>query len=58
MTKYEEVIAALSFYFGLDELNEDDKMKSINEIIRQCHEPIETIAQALQDYNDCKGEKQ
>lgn len=50
MTAYEEIMNALRFYFG-DDMTDD----SINEIIGQEHDPIDTISKALDDYRDCKG---
>ncbi|HDC4664533.1 TPA: hypothetical protein O8U43_001908 [Enterobacter cloacae] len=49
MSAYNEIMNALAFYFGDGEgLNPSEE--SIREIISQEHDPIETIAKALDDY--------
>lgn len=49
MSAYDEIMKALTFYFGDGEgLNPSEE--SIREIISQEHDPIETIAKALDDY--------
>lgn len=50
---YEEIMNALAFYFGDGELMASSD--SIYEIIRQEHDSIETIANALDDYR-ARGE--
>jgi hypothetical protein len=57
MSAYEEIIAALKFYCGFEEMDESDAMNSINEIIGQDHDPVGTIAAALDDYRSVGGEK-
>ena len=53
MSAYEEIMNALAFYFGDGEgLNPSEE--SIREIISQEHDPIETIAKALDDYRASK----
>lgn len=47
-TAYTEIMNALSFYFGDGELTVSSG--SIYEIIHQEHDPIETIAIALDEY--------
>lgn len=51
MKAYEEIMKALSFYFT-DEPTEQMSEDSIYEIIGQEHDPIETIANALDDYRE------
>lgn len=53
MTAYEEIMKALAWYFGDGELTPSEE--SIREIISQEHDPIETIANAIDDYRDCQG---
>lgn len=50
MKAYEEIMNALGFYWA----GPDEKMseESIYEIIAQEHDPIDTIATALDDYRD------
>ncbi|WP_447875859.1 hypothetical protein [Serratia fonticola] len=48
MKAYEEIMNALAWYFGDGELTPSEE--SIREIIGQEHDPIETIATALDDY--------
>ncbi|CAI1022003.1 hypothetical protein [Serratia ficaria] len=50
MKAHEEIMNALRFYFG-DDITDD----SINEIIGQAHDPIDTISKALDDYRACEG---
>lgn len=50
MSAYEEIMAALAWYFGDD--GYPVSAESIYEIIHQEHDPIETIAKALDDYRD------
>ena len=53
MKAYEEIMNALAFFFGDGEgLNPSEE--SIYEIISQEHDPIETIAAALDDYRASK----
>lgn len=55
MSAYEEIMEALEFYFGYGEgLSQDEIAMSIYEIIGQEHDPIETIAKALEDYRENK----
>lgn len=55
MSAYDEIMNALAFYFGDGEgLNPSEE--SIREIISQEHDPIETIANALEDYRKMKME--
>lgn len=49
MKAYEEIMLALKFYFGVEE------DANVNEIITQEHDPIGTIAAALDDYRDSNG---
>lgn len=51
MKAYEEIMNALAFYFG-DGGGLYPSEESIREIISQEHDPIETIAKALEDYRD------
>lgn len=51
MKAYEEIMKALSFYFS-DEPTEKMSEESICEIIGQKHDPIRTIAAALDDYRE------
>lgn len=48
MDAYDELMAALGFYFGDGELMASEE--SIREIIGQDHDPIQTIATALDDW--------
>ncbi|HHJ4549247.1 TPA: hypothetical protein ACQJXM_004004 [Citrobacter freundii] len=53
MSAHEEIMNALAFYFGDGEgLNPSEE--SIREIISQEHDPISTIATALDDYRTSK----
>ncbi|HFV9306343.1 TPA: hypothetical protein ACIAJC_003966 [Citrobacter freundii] len=53
MSAYDEIMAALAFYFGDGEgLNPSEE--SIREIIGQEHDPIATIATDLDDYRASK----
>ncbi|QNQ52587.1 hypothetical protein [Serratia liquefaciens] len=52
MKAYDEIMNALAFYFGDGVLTPSEK--SIYEIIGQEHDPIETIANALEDYRECE----
>lgn len=45
---YDEIMEALAWYFGDGELNASEE--SIRECIGQEHDPIQTIADALNDY--------
>ncbi|EPN1620215.1 hypothetical protein ACTV1I_002537 [Cronobacter dublinensis] len=47
-TAYEEIMNALAFYFSDGSLTPSEE--SIKEIISQEHDPIETIANAIDDY--------
>lgn len=51
MKAYEEIMKALSFYFS-DDPTEQMSEESICEIIGQEHDPIGTIAAALDDYRE------
>ncbi|NWC63706.1 hypothetical protein [Cedecea sp. P7760] len=56
-TPYEEIINALAFYLGDGVINASEE--SIREVISQEHDPIETIANAIEDYRSHKAvEKQ
>ncbi|GDW53415.1 hypothetical protein BvCmsSIP068_04249 [Escherichia coli] len=48
---YEEIMLALRFFFGVEE------DENVNEIIGQDHDPIGTIAAALDDYRSVSGEE-
>lgn len=48
MTAYEEIMTALAWYFGDD--GYPASADCIYEIIHQEHDPIQTIANALDDY--------
>lgn len=50
MKAYEEIMNALAWYFGDGELTPSEE--SIREIIGQEHDPIATIATALDDHRD------
>lgn len=52
MSAYEEIMAALAWYFGDD--GDTITPDCIYEIINQEHDPIETIAKALDDYRENK----
>jgi hypothetical protein len=52
MTAYEEIMKALAWYFGDGELMPSEE--SIYEIIGQEHDPIQLIANALEDYRECE----
>lgn len=56
MKAYEEIMNALAFYFG-DGGGLYPSEESIREIISQEHDPIETIAKALEDYRDFSEEE-
>lgn len=47
---YEEIMNALAFYLGDGELHASED--SIREVIGQEHDPIEMIANALDDYRE------
>lgn len=49
MTAYEEIMNALRFYLG-----DDTTDVNINEIISQEHDPIQLIANALENYRECE----
>jgi len=51
MSAYEEIMLALRFFFDVEE------DENVNEIIAQDHDPIGTIASALEDYRSVKGEE-
>ncbi len=51
MSAYEEIMLALRFFFGVEE------DENVNEIIGQDHDPIWTIAAALDDYRSVNGEE-
>lgn len=51
MSAYEEIMLALRFFFGVEE------DENVNEIIGQDHDPIGTIAAALDDYRSVNGEE-
>lgn len=51
MKAYEEIMNALTFFFG-DEGGLNPSEESIGEIIGQDHDPIGTIAAALDDYRE------
>ncbi|MFZ5275673.1 hypothetical protein ACOY8D_02450 [Enterobacter roggenkampii] len=55
MSAYDEIMNALAFYFG-DGGGINPSEESILEIISQEHDPIETIANALEDYRKMKME--
>ncbi len=55
MKAYEEIMNALAFYFG-DGGGLYPSHDSIMEIIRQEGDPVETIANALDDYRAMKSE--
>ncbi|HEM8794139.1 hypothetical protein ACE3JA_19720 [Enterobacter hormaechei subsp. xiangfangensis] len=55
MSAHEEIMNALAFYFG-DGGGLNPSEESIREIISQEHDPIETIAKALDDYREMKME--
>ncbi|MGQ5784972.1 hypothetical protein ACUNHY_14160 [Serratia sp. IR-2025] len=50
MKAHEEIMKALAWYFGDGELTPSEE--SIYEIIGQEHDPIQTIANALDDYRE------
>lgn len=52
MSAYKEIMDALGWYFGDGEYNASSEC--IYEIIGQEHDPIETIAKALDDYRENK----
>ena len=56
MSAYNEIMNALAFYFG-DGGYLYPSEDSIREIISQEHDPIETIAKALDDYRDSREEE-
>ena len=56
MSAYDEIMNALAFYFG-DGEGLIPSEESIREIISQEHDPIETIAKALDDYRDSREEE-
>lgn len=56
MQAYDEIMNALAFYFG-DGGGLYPSEESIREIISQEHDPIETIAKALEDYRDFSEEE-
>lgn len=47
MTAHEEIMNALKFYLGDD--------ANIDEIISQEHDPVQLIANALEDYRECEA---
>lgn len=51
MDAYEEIMAALAFHFG-DGEGLMASEESIREIIGQEHDPIQTIAEALDEYRE------
>lgn len=53
METYEEIMTALAWYFG-DGVY-PASAENIYEVIQQEHDPIETIANALDDYRENKG---
>ncbi|MEX3036423.1 hypothetical protein AB4K08_00950 [Serratia fonticola] len=53
MKAYEEIMNALAWYFSDGELMPSEE--SISEIISQEHDPIATIATALDDYRASEG---
>ncbi|WP_222168055.1 hypothetical protein [Citrobacter amalonaticus] len=55
MSAYDEIMNALAFHFG-DGGGLNPSKESIYEIISQEHDPIETIANALDDYRSLKRE--
>ena len=55
MQAYEEIMNALAFFFGDGEMLQPSE-ESIREIISQEHDPIETIAEALDYYREMKME--
>lgn len=50
MDAYDELMAALGYYFGDGEIMASEE--SIREIIGQEHDPIQTIAEALDEYRE------
>ena len=50
MDAYDELMAALGYYFGDGEMLASEE--SIMEIIGQDHDPIQTIAEALDEYRE------
>ncbi|ECE4790010.1 hypothetical protein IM993_004409 [Salmonella enterica] len=50
MSAYEEIMLALRFFFDVEE------DENVNEIIGQDHDPIVTIAAALDDYRSVGDE--
>lgn len=52
MTKYEEVMNALAFYFGIDETDEVKRNASIYEIVEQHDDCIEVISDAIEAYEE------
>lgn len=50
MDAYDELMAALGYYFGDGEMMVSEE--SIMEIIGQEHNPIQTIAEALDEYRE------
>lgn len=54
MTAYDEIMNALAFYFGDGVLTASEG--SIRKEITQSHDPIETIANALEDFRSHKSE--
>ena len=54
MSAYDEIMNELAFYFG-DGEGLTPSEESIREIISQEHDPIETIAKALDDYRASKS---
>lgn len=51
MSAYKEIMLALRFFFDVEE------DENVNEIIGQDHDPIGTIAAALDDYRSVNGEE-
>lgn len=51
MTAYEEIMNALRFYLDDEETTD----ANIDEIISQEHDPIQLIANALEDYRECEA---
>ena len=47
---YEEIMNALAFYLGDGEIHASEE--SIREVIAQEHDPIEKIANAIDDYRN------
>jgi len=51
MSAHEEIMLALRFFFDVEE------DENVNEIIGQEHDPIGTIAAALENYRSVKSEE-